>query len=145
MYIPICICSLGMYFPLEGDVEQKSDLTSGKEGSDVLVMHWEVIIAKMLKLLETTILSLGLTIMSNWLLGTDTTPGRQRELVLTSSDTKDSGENWGTVLTAFTITAAVLIAGKHNRRKNQKSWVCFCVENKASRLARYLLIVYLGL
>lgn len=74
-------------------MEQKSDLTSGKEGSDVLVMHWEVIIAKMLKLLETTILSLGLTIMSNWLLGTDMTPGRQRELVLTSSDTKDSGEN----------------------------------------------------
>lgn len=77
-----------MYFPLEGVVEQKSDLKSRKKGSDVLVMYWEVIIAKMLKLLEMRILSLGLTIMSSWLLGTDTTPERQRELVLTSSDTK---------------------------------------------------------
>lgn len=77
-----------MYFPLEGDVEQESDLTSEKEGFDVLIVHWEVIIAKMLKLLETRILSLGLVIMRNWLLGTDMTSQRQRELVLTSSDTK---------------------------------------------------------
>lgn len=83
----IHVCFLGMYFPLEGSVEKELE-TAIKAGGKFMIYlgHRKVVIVSSMtcqdikRLLETSILSQGVTIFSIWLLYTDRVPERQRHL-----------------------------------------------------------------